>query len=131
MNTLPADFLHGKTVLIADDEADLRELLAMAFERCGCRALTAGNGEEALQILQESTVDAVVSDVRMPGADGIDLIQAIRNLSSPPACLIFISGHSGLTEERARLLGAFRMLSKPFRLEELIRAVDAGVRNVL
>lgn len=122
--------LQGKTILIADDEPELREVIAMAFERQGCRILEAGSGGEALAILRGDSVDAIVSDIRMPGLDGFDLLQGVRAMGEECPCFVFITGFTEISEERARDLGAFKMLAKPFHLEELIQAVRAGVREL-
>ena len=91
--------LDGKLILIADDEISLRELLSdeLAFE--GATTLQASNAFEALVTFKTNAIDAVISDVRMDGGDGIILLDKLRAIhpSQPP--LFFISGFTDTLQE--------------------------------
>jgi len=67
-----------KTVLIVDDEANFREALAFLLKMEGYKILTAESGHSALKLLKERKVDVVVSDIRMPDGDGIELLRRLK-----------------------------------------------------
>ena len=64
-----------RKILIVDDEQDIRDVLAMALADMGHDVLTAGEGEQALRLFREASPPIVVTDIKMPGMDGIDLLQ--------------------------------------------------------
>ena len=77
-----SDVLKGKRLLIVDDEPDLREMLEFEFEMSGASVETAMNGRDALEKFKHQAFDLIISDIRMPGGDGVELI---KNL--PVKCL--------------------------------------------
>jgi CheY-like chemotaxis protein len=115
--------LKGKTLLIVDDEPDLRSPLVMEFESLGCKVFEANNGHEAFEIVKREKIDAVVSDIRMPGGDGIELLKNIKEVHHQFPMVLLISGFSDLSREDAYHLGAEAVLSKPFDLDQIDEAV--------
>jgi CheY-like chemotaxis protein len=114
--------LKDATILIADDEADLLEYFASWFKREGCRVLTAENGKEALELARTNQVDVLISDIRMPVMDGIELARKIReNIPYVPK-LLFVSGFSDLEDRETLNLGVEARLPKPLRRIELVSA---------
>ncbi len=116
-----------KQVLIAEDEADLREPLAMEFESLGFRVFEAANGTEAFNIICANHIDLVISDIRMPGGDGIELLKKIRARNTAMPVVMLITGFSDISIEQTYDLGAEAVLSKPFDLDE----VEATVNRLL
>jgi CheY-like chemotaxis protein len=118
------DFPGGtESLLIVDDEESLRSLLATALTRKGYRTSTAASGLEAIELISDTTrpFDAVLLDLNMPGASGIDVLKIIR-ICRPSLNVAVISGH--LTQEaRAEFeqLGQRVFVQKPYRLDELGR----------
>ena len=114
------EHLTGK-VLLVDDESSIREVVAETLRRNGHEVETAKNGNVALAILKQRTVDCIVSDVKMPGMDGPSLFKAVREID--PAMtdrFIFISGDSINPSTQGYLSELGKpYLSKPFNLEEL------------
>lgn len=112
--------LRGKTVLVVDDEVDLREIVASELDFMGATVAQAGNITQADNILKEKKVDLVISDIRMPGGTGVELLGTIkaRNILNPP--VILITGFADVTPEEAYAEGAEALLNKPFQLDELI-----------
>jgi CheY-like chemotaxis protein len=113
-------------ILIADDDADVRSVLARHLTRAGYEVLEAADGRRCLDVLGTTLVDLVVLDIFMPELDGIAVIaQASRDFAHVP--ILAISGGGTVardqTLEIARRLGATRTLSKPFEQEELVSAV--------
>src|SRR5262245_52565869 len=89
--------LKGKRILIADDEKDLREILADELRYCGCEVAEAENGKTAYALLESQPFDLIISDIRMPGGDGIELLKAVRKRDPKLPPLVLISGYSDIT----------------------------------
>jgi CheY-like chemotaxis protein len=115
----------GPGILVADDEAQVRALLKDALQMQGFRAWLAADGEEALEIFrqhQEAIVLAIL-DVRMPRRNGPETLTALRALK-PGLKACFVSGHTGqYNDDELLALGAAAVISKPFRLSDLVRLV--------
>jgi EAL domain-containing protein (putative c-di-GMP-specific phosphodiesterase class I)/ActR/RegA family two-component response regulator len=119
-------------VLLVDDEPGLARGLAKLLEIAGNVVVTASEGKEAIGLLEGSPFDVVVSDIRMPGMDGLALLRAIRgrDLDLP---VIFLTGSPTLESAvEAMEHGAFRYLTKPVDGKELAEVVTraAGVRKL-
>jgi CheY-like chemotaxis protein len=113
------------TVLVVDDAAFVRNWASEVLAGHGHRVLTASGADEALAIAQAEPIDAVVSDVVMPGLDGLDLVARLHALV-PGVPAILMSAYS----ERIALKGAAvegRYLQKPFPAADLIAAVDLAL----
>ncbi len=107
-------------VLIVDDEAPIRESLQDVLRDEGYGAATAESGEACLDQLRRKTFDVVLLDIWLPGMDGLDVLQKIRELESPPEVII-ISGHGTIeTAVRATKLGAFDFLEKPLSIDKTL-----------
>lgn len=117
------EILRGKTLLVVDDETDLRDIVASELEFMGATVHQAENIATAQKILGQHTIDLIVSDIRMPGGTGIDLLEIVKakNVSIPP--VILITGFADITVEDAFDKGAEALLSKPFKLDDLIKMV--------
>lgn len=115
------------TILVVDDEHTVREYARKALTRAGHVVLAADGGEAALRVAAGApALDAVVSDVVMPGLDGPGLVQALR-VERPGLPVVLISGYA---EERLRGLtldARTRFLQKPFGPTDLRAAVEAAV----
>ena len=115
-----------KTILVVDDEADIREIICEILQGTGVRTLCARNGEEAIRALSLFIPDAVVLDLKMPGVDGFDVIHHMRATKIP---IIVLTATQVVQEarEQFRQLGVFRWMTKPFEPEELCAAVAEAV----
>lgn len=111
------------TVLIADDEANLRKVLRTLLERDGHQTVAVPDGEKALEAIQQGGIDIVVTDLRMPILGGLELLRAVKNLE-PGLPVIVITAHGTVdTAVSALKHGAFDYITKPFDKEELRLAV--------
>lgn len=112
--------LQGKRVLVVDDEADLREIVASELEFMGGIVTQAENISEAKDILNSEKIDLIVSDIRMPGGTGVDLLDYIksRDVNEPP--IMLITGFADITVQEAFDRGAEALMNKPFKLDDLI-----------
>jgi CheY-like chemotaxis protein len=111
------------TVLVVDDDPAVRMVAAAMLEREGYRILQAGSGSEALAIFEAERVDALLSDVQMPGMDGFALVRELRE-RHPRLPIVLMSGF--LSEDSAAQT-AFPFLSKPFTPQ----ALSAALRMVI
>jgi two-component system cell cycle sensor histidine kinase/response regulator CckA len=109
----------GRRVLLVEDVARVRELLAAQLERAGYRVLTAPNGLAALQLLEQSQVDLLLSDVVMPQLGGIALAEQVR-ARHPHVCCLLMTGYSA---DAVPTNCGENLLRKPFTASELVAAV--------
>lgn len=111
------------TVLVADDEKNVRLTVAEALASEGVRILTAVSGEDALQRLADEDVDVLLLDLAMPGVDGIEVLREVVRAAQDVAVVV-ISAHGTVARAvEAMKLGAMEFLEKPFSPEELRQAV--------
>jgi len=106
-------------LLIVDDEQSYRQLLKLVFESEGHEVQTAASGNEALRILQDQTIQVVISDVKMPDLDGIQLLRAIREIGPKVGVIMMTAFATVETAREAFKLGADDFIQKPFDIEEL------------
>ena len=109
-------------VLVVDDNGDHCQALAKTFERAGYRVTKAADGQEALSILMEQPFDLVITDLRMPRMNGLDLLQNIQAMSPHVAVLIITAFGEWTTYIDAMDGGCVDYLSKPVRREHLLMA---------
>ena len=120
-------------VLIADDEVNLRKVLCALLERDGHQATAVADGSAALEVVKAGGVDLVITDMRMPGMSGLDLLRAIK-ATEPGLPVIVITAHGTVdTAVTALKDGAYDYITKPFDKDELGIAVRkaASVRMVM
>ena len=123
-----------RTLLIVDDEERLRKAMERSFRQEGYQTWTAASGEEALTLLRgEKKVDLVITDLVMPGMDGMALVRAIRDFDPGMKVIILTAYGSDESMTEAEALGVAYYLSKPFdlfhlksRVERLLKAHAAG-----
>jgi len=121
------DRLKAK-ILVVDDEENIRKSLKMILEYEGCQFLEAEDGEEALDVVQETVgLDLVLLDIKLPGMDGLEVLAEIKKKPYSPE-VIMISGHGTIgTAVEATKLGAFDFLEKPLQRERVL----LSIRNAL
>src|SRR5688572_8116880 len=106
-------------LLIVDDEQSYRQLLSLIFEGEGHSIRAASNGAEAVELLNSEPADLVISDVRMPDMDGIEMLRTVR-ASLPDMGVVFMTAHASVEAAReAFKLGADDFVTKPFDVDEL------------
>lgn len=121
-------FEHA-TILVVDDEGAIRYSVTKTLERVGYQVITASSGEEALQVLAEQNFDVVLTDIRMPGISGVDLLERIKD-QSPDAVVILMTGYASLgTAVESLRLGANDYLIKPSTSEDIRESVQRGVER--
>src|ERR1700737_2715373 len=116
-------------ILIVDDEPSIRDSLQGVLEDEGYRPAATDSGESCLELLRKKAFDVVLLDIWLPGMDGLDVLQRIRELENSPEVII-ISGHATIeTAVRATKLGAYDFLEKPLSIDKTLillkNALDA------
>jgi CheY-like chemotaxis protein len=118
-----------QSVLIVDDDDQIRTLVRETLEQAGYGVVEARDGKEGLQRYRVTPTDVVIMDILMPGQDGLESILSLRR-EFPQAKIIAITGGSDMIGmlnflDVAKMLGAHRTLRKPFEMKALIDAVQA------
>lgn len=115
-------------ILIVDDEADIRNALAIYLKAEKYDIVSAGDGQEALSILKEGGIDLVLLDIMMPGMDGIEALSKLREFSNVP--VILLTAKSEDTDKVLGLnVGADDYITKPFNPAEVIARVRSQLRR--
>jgi CheY-like chemotaxis protein len=114
-----------KTILLADDEKDIRTIIRMRLERLPYRIIEATTGTEALTRLRAEQPDLVLLDVTLPEMTGIEILETLRNEQAlTSTAVILMSGHDeAVDRSRGLALGAAVYLVKPFSPQQLVESV--------
>jgi two-component system, NtrC family, response regulator PilR len=119
--------MSRQRILIVDDEASIRDMLAFFFHKRGFEVLTASNFTEGQSSALRSTPDLVLSDIKMPDGNGLDLLRKIK-ADSPKTPVIMITAHTSTPDAiEAMKAGAVDYIAKPFNIEELGLIVDRAL----
>jgi two-component system response regulator PilR (NtrC family) len=124
---------HGqqRCVVLAEDDAEMRRLVADALRKVGHRVIEASDGTELLRLTARLTtedsrddakVDLIVTDVRMPGGNGLDIVEILRSARSETPVIVMTAFGDSETRARANRVGAI-LLDKPFRIDLLMKVV--------
>ena len=115
-------------ILLAEDDAVMREYLARALERSGYAVSAVDRGTAALPLLEAERFDLLLTDIVMPEMDGIELAQRAATIA-PEMRVMFITGFAAVTLKAGRQMPQARVLSKPFHLRDLVMEVDRLFEN--
>ena len=115
------------TILVVDDEHDVLEMIEIGLGLDGYRVLSAESGEQAIEAVTHHQIDLVISDLRMPGMDGVEAIARMREIA-PHIPVIVVTGYlaPGAIDE-CMDLGQVKLLRKPFRFKKLTHAIRAAL----
>jgi CheY-like chemotaxis protein len=117
---------EARRLLVIDDEAVLRSLLSDMLEACGYKADTAADGPSGVARFRDGHYNAVITDLAMPGMNGLQVATEIRMLD-PEVQIILLTGSApALTDNCARESGVTTLLHKPIALADLKVAIDAA-----
>ena len=114
-------------ILVVDDEQSLREVLSIMLKRAGYAVTIAMDGEDAVELLQKEIFDLVITDLRMPKVDGMEVLKAVKSTSPETVVLIITAFASADSAVEAMKQGAYDYLTKPFQVDE----VQLIIRNAL
>ncbi|MDB5814340.1 MAG: putative two component, sigma54 specific, transcriptional regulator, Fis family [Rhodocyclales bacterium] len=119
--------LHAPRILLVDDDADLLRLLAIRLKSSGFEVFPAAGGEQALAMLSIQRPDIVVTDLRMPGIDGMALFDGVRR-SHPTLPVIVLTAHGSIPDAvEAMQRGVFGYLTKPYDAAELVAQIHRAI----
>src|SRR5437588_10968704 len=114
-------------VLVIDDESAIRDSLKMTLEYEGYEVLGAATGQEGLSLAEREAPDLVLLDVKMPGMDGIEVLERLRSMNESVPVIV-VSGHGTIsTAVEATKKGAFDFIEKPFASDRVL----VSLRNAL
>jgi len=125
-----ADPFRRRRILIVDDDASSRSLLALAVTDEGYRVHQAGNGDEAVDLLREHTFDLVIAELNLEGKDGFQIVAEMRRQPAPISLIVTVRTGwmpAEFCRRMAQQLGACHILARPFPPRQLV----AAVRSVL
>jgi two-component system chemotaxis response regulator CheY len=116
----------SKTVLVVDDSASMRQVVSIALKSASFDVVEAASGEEALAFLDGRRVNLIISDVNMPGIDGITLVKEVKKRPAykfTPVMMLTTESQPDAIE-RGRQAGAKAWMIKPFKPEEMLNAIS-------
>jgi two-component system, OmpR family, KDP operon response regulator KdpE len=117
-----------RNVLVVDDESQITRVLRTALSGHNYNVRTAGDGDEALEVMREWSPDLVITDLSMPNMPGLELCRRIRAKSQVPIIVLSVRGEER-TKVEALDAGADDYVTKPFNMNELLARVRAGLRR--
>ncbi len=118
-----------KKILVVDDEIGIRQSLKKILEKEGFDVVTASNGEEAFKLIRGSDIDLLISDIRMAGMDGLELLKVCKSIS-PYTEVIMITGYASVdTAVDSMKQGAYDYITKPFKKADILKAVGKAIEK--
>lgn len=120
---------EGARILVVDDEGAIRYSVSKTLQRIGFEVHEAASGEEALEMMTKNEYEVILTDIRMPGLTGVDLLKRIKE-QSPDAIVILMTGYASLgTAVESLRLGAHDYLIKPSSSQDIRQSVTRGVER--
>lgn len=116
--------MGDRTILLVEDEEFIRESTSEILEMHGYKVTTAANGEAGIETARKKDFDIVLTDLKLPGASGIDVIKAVKGISPNTACIVLTGFASVETAVEAMWAGAFTYLPKPCSKDQLLVTLD-------
>lgn len=122
-----------KTVLVADDEVHIVQVVAIKLRNNGYNVVTASSGAEALNIIRDTCCDAIITDYQMPGMTGLELIEEVRRDPTTAAIPVIMLTARGFAvdQDQKESLGIAHCLSKPFSPRELLASLEETLAATL
>lgn len=121
--------MYVEKILVIDDEAATRRLMEQALKKQGYEMLTASNGDEGLKKVMEENPDIVLLDIQLPGIDGINVLQKIREGNKDVIVIMATAMDDLKVAVNAMRLGAYDYISKPFHIDDLILTVNKAMET--
>ncbi len=111
----------ARRILVVDNDVDIRTELAEFLETKGYQVEVAGDGREALDMIKAAPADAMITDIKMPGGDGYELIRQLRAMD-PVIPIIIIAGHISQSDiNQAKNFGVTKIMKKPISVRKLYK----------
>lgn len=116
------------TVFIIDDDSSVRRSLGRLLASVGYEVIACASAEEFLALPHETGPACLVTDIRMPGMTGLDLLDAIRRAARPLPIILSSGDIDSMTSAAAEASGVVRFLTKPFTVQDLLAAIEDALR---
>ena len=121
--------MRPNSVLVVDDDESLRRVTQLQLEEAGYRVLTAANGNEALAIIEQEALPLVITDLKMPGLSGLDLLKHIRQAHPQTSVLMITAFGTVQNAVEAMKAGAYDYITKPVDYEEMVLVVNRAMER--
>jgi DNA-binding NtrC family response regulator len=116
-------------LLIVDDEPDMLKLLGMIIrDKTPYETITTNNPTEALDLVKKGGYDLVITDLKMPGLDGVEMLEAVKKYDADIPVIIMTAYGTVETAEEALSKGAFDFITKPFRKEQILFTIEKALK---
>lgn len=116
-----------KTVLLADDDENLRRVLEFQLAEAGYRVVTAANGADALDAFLQNQFDCVITDLRMPALSGLDLLQRLKAVNQETPVIVITAFGEVETAVAAMRAGAYDYIAKPYNRDEVLLTLEKAI----
>lgn len=121
----------SEKILAVDDEPDMLKLLSMIIrEKTPYEIVTTNNPLEALELTKQGGFDIVIADLKMPGLDGIELLDAVKSVDENIPVIIITAYSTAESSAETMHKGAFDFITKPFRKEQILHTIDRALKWV-
>jgi two-component system response regulator PilR (NtrC family) len=130
MRTQGKGELDGLEILVVEDDTDSRGFLARLLQDCGARVTTAADGAEAIQAASAGVYDLILTDLRMPEMDGLELLRAVRRLALSAHVVLITAYGDCASFTNAMDLGADAFVRKPFTVPQLLQVIRSAMSRV-
>jgi len=120
----------SKKILVVDDEETIREIMQINLVRLGYDPELAKNAKEALEILENEKFPLIITDLKMPEMDGIELCMRIRERTSETLIYAFSGGFTEVDSDQLEKMGFDGLLCKPIKFEVLERAIEGAFKKI-
>lgn len=125
-----------REVLLAEDDMEMRLLLSLELQKRGCAVIECENGVSLVEQLEpllngatEVEYDLIITDIRMPGITGMEIVEALARLPQCPPLILITAFGDEKTHDRARRLGVAAILDKPFEIQDFLSGVDEALTH--
>lgn len=119
------------TILIIDDEANMRDMLSVSLRKEGYQVATAANGQEGLEFAASTPFDFVLCDLKMPVMDGLQFLEAVKSKEISSTIIMMSAFATVDTAVKAMKNGAYDFITKPFKMDEILCILQKGAERIL
>lgn len=121
--------LKGKVILILEDDDDMRGIFKEELVAVGAEVLEAPNGTVGFQMLKSFNIDAIVTDMNMPGGDGLEFCRKVKALPGRKPKVFLCSGQTDLNASQIQKFGVTKVIFKPFDIQVLIKTISINLKE--
>jgi len=108
------------SILVVDDEVDLCDLFAEELQERGFKVFTAYGGDQAFNVINDNNISAILSDIKMPEGDGLDLLSKVKEKYGDILIMLMMTGYADISEDDLINMGAKALYNKPLDIDEFI-----------